>query len=158
MTEFSHIEDDRARMVDVTDKPVVDRTAAATGQIDLSPSTVEAIGEGAVEKGAVLTVARVAGIQAAKRTPEAVPMCHQLPLSSVDVDFELGEDHVRATAEVRTTAKTGAEMEALNAVTGALLCVWDMVKSAEKGPDGGYPGTRLSDIRVTKKRKESVDD
>lgn len=158
MTEFSHIEDDRARMVDISDKAVVDRVARAEGSIQLSPATIDAIEAGEVEKGAVLTVSRIAGIQAAKRTSEAMPMCHQLPLSSVDIGFELADDHVLATAEVKTTARTGAEMEALNAVSGALLCIWDMVKAAEKGEDGGYPETRLQDIKVTEKQKGTVSD
>lgn len=155
MSEFSHIDDDRARMVDIGDKPAIDRVARAEGAIRLRPSTVEAIRDGEVEKGAVLTVSRVAGIQAAKRTSESIPMCHQLPLASVDIEFDLGDDRVVATAEARTTAQTGVEMEALSAVTGALLCVWDMVKSAEKDATGGYPDTVLTDIRVTKKLKGS---
>lgn len=156
MSEFSHVEDGRARMVDVGDKPAVDRQATATGTLALQPSTVDAIEAGTVEKGAVLTVARVAGIQAAKRTPEAIPMCHQLPLSSVDIDFELKAAAIEATATVATTARTGVEMEALNAVSGALLCVWDMVKSAEKDADGQYPTTAIDDIRIVEKHKDAA--
>lgn len=154
MSEFSHIEDDRARMVDISDKDVIDRIARAEGTIHLQPSTIEAIEAGDVEKGAVLTVSRVAGIQAAKRTPEAIPMCHQLPLSSVDIEFELAEDHILATAEVKTTGRTGVEMEALNAVNGALLCVWDMVKSLEKDESGTYPSAKITDVHVTDKIKQ----
>ena len=153
MSEFSHIEDDRARMVDIGDKPAVDREATALGTIRLSPSTVEAIAAGDIEKGAVLSVARVAGIQAAKRTAETVPMCHQVPLSGVTVDFGLNEAAITAKATVSTTARTGVEMEAINAVTGALICIWDMVKSAEKDDDGQYPTMALDDIHVVEKRK-----
>lgn len=155
MTEFSHIEDDRARMVDISEKDVVDRVARAEGKIKLRGDTIEAIKDGQVEKGAVLTVSRVAGIQAAKRTAEAIPMCHQLPLSSVDIAFELEADHILVTAEVKTTARTGVEMEALSAVNGALLCVWDMVKSMEKDEGGTYPTTGVTDVGVTDKIKQS---
>ncbi|MFW6448688.1 MAG: cyclic pyranopterin monophosphate synthase MoaC [Halobacteriota archaeon] len=153
MAEFSHVEGDRARMVDVGDKEPVDRRAVAIGAIRLRPSTVEAIRAGSVEKGQVLATARVAGIQAAKRTAEAIPMCHPLPISSVDVRFELGDDAVEAEAAVATTARTGVEMEALSAVTGALLTVWDMVKSAEKDDHGQYPDTVIEGVRVVEKRK-----
>lgn len=153
MSDFSHIEEDRVRMVDIGDKPHVDRRAVAEGEIHLRASTVEAIEGGTVEKGNVLQTARIAGIQAAKRTPEAIPLCHQLPLSSVDIDFDLGENRIIARAEVRTTAQTGVEMEALNAVSGALLTVWDMVKSLEKDADGQYPSTRIGDIEVVVKEK-----
>lgn len=156
MTEFSHIEDDRARMVDIGEKAEVERSASAVGTIRLQPSTIAAIEEGTVEKGAVLTVSRVAGILAAKRVPESIPMCHQVPLTSVDVDFDLDDDRVVARADVRTTAKTGVEMEALAAVNGALLCVWDMVKSAEKDDDGQYPDTRIEGVRVLEKHKGST--
>lgn len=156
MSDFSHIEDDRARMVDISDKDAVDRIASAEGRIHLQPTTIDAIEGGEVEKGAVLTVSRVAGIQTAKRTAEAIPMCHQLPLSSVDIEFELDDEHVIATAEVKTTARTGVEMEALNGVTGALLCVWDMVKSLEKDATGEYPTTAVTDVRVTEKVKRST--
>ncbi|MFP4589924.1 MAG: cyclic pyranopterin monophosphate synthase MoaC [Halobacteriales archaeon] len=153
MPEFSHVEGDRARMVDIGDKAPVDRRAVAVGSIRLRPSTIDAIREGTVEKGQVLATARIAAIQAAKRTPEAIPMCHQLPLSSVDVRFDLREDRVEVEAEVATTARTGVEMEALSAVTGALLTVWDMVKSAEKGDRGLYPETAIEGVRVVEKVK-----
>lgn len=153
MAEFSHVEGDRARMVDIGDKEPVDRRAVAVGTIRLRPTTVDAIRDGSVEKGQVLATARIAGIQAAKRTAEAIPMCHPLPLSSVDVRFELGEDRIEARVEVATTARTGVEMEALSGVSGALLTVWDMVKSAEKDDAGQFPETAIDDVRVVEKVK-----
>lgn len=153
MSDFSHLEDGRVRMVDIGDKEHIDRVAIAEGSIFLSPSTIEAINAESVEKGNVLQTARVAGIQAVKRTPEAIPLCHPLPISSIDIRFDIGDGYVTATAEVRTTAQTGVEMEALNGVSGALLTIWDMVKSLEKDADGQYPATRIGDIEVVKKVK-----
>lgn len=155
MSEFSHVEGERARMVDIGAKEPVDRRAVAVGTIHLRPETVDAIRDGTVEKGQVLATARIAGIQAVKRTSEAIPMCHPLPLSSVDVQFDLGEEQIEVHVEVKTTARTGVEMEALSGVSGALLTVWDMVKSVEKDDAGGYPETVIDDIRVTEKVKES---
>jgi len=151
--EFSHIEDDRASMVDVGDKPEVERRSVAAGRIDLQQSTVEAVDSGDVVKGNVLAVARVAAIQAVKRTWDDVPMCHQIPITDVSVDFETVEGGIEATVEVASQGQTGVEMEALNGVTRALLTVWDMVKSAEKDDDGQYPEAEIRDVRVVEKRK-----
>ncbi|MDY6765720.1 MAG: cyclic pyranopterin monophosphate synthase MoaC [Halobacteria archaeon] len=153
MTEFSHIEDERARMVDISDKDDVERRSVASGRIHLRESTVDAIREGEVEKGNVLTTARIAGIQAVKRTWDNIPMCHQIPITSITVDFDLHDDEIEAIVEVKTTGKTGVEMEALSGVSTALLTVWDMVKSAEKNEDGQYPETRVGDIKVEEKIK-----
>ena len=153
MDEFSHVEDDAVRMVDVGEKATVDRRAVATGRIDLEPSTAESIRTGAVVKGNVLATARIAAIQAVKRTWDDIPMCHPLSINGVTVDFTVVEDGVKSTVEVSSTGQTGVEMEALNAVTRALLTVWDMVKSAEKDADGQYPATRMTDVRVVKKIK-----
>jgi len=153
MDDFSHIDDDAAQMVDVGDKAVVDRRAVATGRIDLDPSTAESIATGAVVKGNVLATARVAAIQAVKRTWDDIPMCHPLSIDGVTVDFEVQDDGLTSTVSVASTGQTGVEMEALNGVTRALLTVWDMVKSAEKDADGQYPDTRLSEIRVVEKVK-----
>lgn len=157
MTDFTHIADDRARMVDIGDKAITRRRAVAQGSLVLTPSTVAAIEAGAVEKGNVLGVARIAGIQAAKRTPESIPLCHHIPVTSVDVEFDLGDDRIEATAIVEATAQTGVEMEALCAVNGALLTAWDMVKSAEKDADGGYPTTHIEEVRVLEKHTDIVD-
>jgi cyclic pyranopterin phosphate synthase len=140
-------------MVEITEKPAVGRRAVASGTIRLKESTVEAIGKGEVKKGDVLTVARVAAIQAVKETPRQIPMCHPIPITGVDVAFELLSDRVRATVAVTSVGKTGVEMEALAGVSAALLNVWDMVKYREKDETGNYPSTRIEEIRVVEKRK-----
>lgn len=124
--------DGSAAMVDVSEKPVVRREAVASGFIALQPPTLAAILEGQVPKGDVLAVARVAGIQAAKRTADLIPLCHQLPLTKVAIDFEAREDGLAISATVRTDAKTGVEMEALTAVSIAALTIYDMCKAIDK--------------------------
>ncbi len=119
-------------MVDVSEKPVVRREAVAVGFIALGPSTLRAILDGTVPKGDVLAVARIAGIQAAKRTADLIPLCHPLPLTQVAVDFEGREDGLAIAATVRTDARTGVEMEALTAVSVAALTVYDMCKAIDK--------------------------
>jgi len=142
-----------AGMVDITDKPPVFRTATATGCIRLKRATVEAISSGNIKKGDVLTVARMAAILAAKDTPRSIPLCHPIPLTGLDVNFELEGDLVRATVRVTSLGKTGVEMEALTGVSAALLNVWDMVKYLEKDETGNYPNTQIEMIRVAEKRK-----
>ena len=124
-----------ARMVDVGGKPVTDRRAVARGVVRMTPQTAALVAEGAAPKGDVVGVARIAGIQAAKRTAELIPLCHQLPLSFVDVDIEVDPSTgiVTLMAEARTTAQTGVEMEALTACSVAALTVYDMVKGVERG-------------------------
>jgi cyclic pyranopterin phosphate synthase len=146
-------EEKLAGMVDITDKPPVFRTATATGCIRLKRSTVEAISSGNIKKGDVLTVARLAAILAAKDTPRLIPLCHPIPLTGLDVNFELEVDLVRATVRVTSVGKTGVEMEALTGVSAALLNVWDMVKYLEKDETGNYPNTKIEMIRVSEKRK-----
>jgi len=141
------------RMVDVTGKPPIYREAVAQGRIRLKPSTVERIRRGLVEKGDVDAVARVAAIMAVKKTPEIVPLCHPLPITGIDVDLGLSEDHVDVSVSVRTTARTGVEMEALTGAAAALLAIWDMVKKYEKDEEGQYPYTRIEWVRVVKKVK-----
>lgn len=150
---FTHIEAGRARMVDISEKNDVSRLARAAGEIVLSAETLEKIRTGAVEKGNVLATARVAAVLAVKKTPETIPMCHQIPITGIDVDFEIGEEAVSVVVEVRTVGKTGVEMEALTGVSVALLTVWDMVKSAEKDETGNYPYTLIRNIRVLEKIK-----
>jgi cyclic pyranopterin phosphate synthase len=152
-TEFTHIEDGEAQMVDVTDKDDVRRESTASGKILLREDTVAAIRNGDVEKGNVVSTARIAAIQAVKRTWDEIPMCHQIPVTGIEVSFEFEDDAVIARVKVTSTGKTGVEMEALNGVTRALLTVWDMVKSAEKDDDGQYPETRIQDVRVEEKVK-----
>lgn len=133
--KLSHVDDTgRARMVDVTQKPETERMARARGVIRMLPATVTAIRENQTPKGDVLGVARVAGVLAAKRTAELVPLCHSLPLTDVDVALELDEalPGVRAEAVARTVGRTGVEMEAIVAVSIALVTVYDMAKAIDK--------------------------
>jgi len=119
-------------MVDVSEKPVVRREATAKGFIALQPATVALIADGGMPKGDVLAVARIAGIQAAKQTANLIPLCHQLPLTKVAVDFEIEPNGVAISATVRTDAKTGVEMEALTAVSIAAMTIYDMCKAVDK--------------------------
>jgi cyclic pyranopterin phosphate synthase len=153
MVEFTHIQDERAQMVDISMKGDVVREAAATGKIFLKPATLAAIREGSVVKGNVLATARVAATLSVKNTPALIPMCHSIPISAITVDFSDGEGFIEATVRVKSTGKTGVEMEALTGVSVALLTIWDMVKSAEKDKDGQYPVTRIEGIRVIEKKK-----
>ena len=143
----------RGGMVEITEKPVTGRRAVASGIIRLKGSTVESIREGGVKKGDVLTVARVAAIQAVKEAPRTIPMCHPIPITGVEVDFVLLPAAVRATVAVTSVGRTGVEMEALAGVSAALLNVWDMVKYLEKDGTGNYPSTSIEEIRVVEKRK-----
>ncbi|MEM2974920.1 MAG: cyclic pyranopterin monophosphate synthase MoaC [Candidatus Bathyarchaeia archaeon] len=142
-------------MVDVSKKPEIFRESTAEGIIKVKPETVRLIKEGKVEKGDVFTVAKIAGILAAKKTWELVPLCHPLPLSNVNVEIKiLDESHIGVEATVKTKAQTGVEIEALVAVSAVLLTIWDMVKQYEKDEKGQYPTTRIERIRVTRKIKE----
>jgi cyclic pyranopterin phosphate synthase len=146
--QFSHLDaEGTARMVDVGAKPVQRRRAVAVGFIECAAATVAALRERALPKGDVLTVARIAAIQAAKRTDSLIPLCHGLPLEKVDIDFEVQERgvHIRATAI--TSAKTGVEMEALTAVSIAALTIYDMCKAVDKT-------MVIGGIRVVEKIKE----
>ena len=120
-------------MVDVGGKPVTERRARARATVRMSAETAAAVARGDAPKGDVLGTARLAGIQAAKRTAELVPLCHQLPLSFVDVEASIGETEVVLTAEAHTSAQTGVEMEAMTAAAVAALTVYDMVKGLERG-------------------------
>jgi cyclic pyranopterin phosphate synthase len=140
-------------MVDITDKPPVYRTATATGVIRLKGPTVAAIKAGAVKKGDVLTTAKIAAIMAVKDTPRLIPLCHPIPVTGLNVSFELGDGMVRATVTVTSVGGTGVEMEALSGVSAALLNVWDMVKYLEKDEAGNYPQTKIEEIAVVEKRK-----
>lgn len=151
--QFTHIESGRAHIVDVSEKREVPRLARAAGDIILSEETVEKIRTGDVEKGNVFATARVAAILAIKKTPEIIPMCHQIPITAIDVDFEIGKGMISVEVKVRTVGKTGVEMEALTGVSAALLTIWDMVKSVEKDESGNYPNTSIQNIRVLEKIK-----
>ncbi len=134
-----------ARMVDVSAKATTAREAVAEGFIAVANAALAAIREGSAAKGDVLAVARVAGIMAAKRTAELIPLCHPLPISGVDLDLAIEAGGIRATASVRTTHTTGVEMEALTAVSVALLTVYDMAKSMDRG-------MTIGDVRLLAKR------
>ena len=145
-------------MVDITSKPVVFREAEAQGIIKLRPETIKKILKKEVEKGDVITVARIAAIMAVKNTPNILPLCHNIPITGVSVNFDIKEDVVGVRVKVKTTAKTGVEMEALTGVAVALLTIWDMVKKYEKDEKGQYPETRIEMIKVSYKLKEDKND
>jgi cyclic pyranopterin phosphate synthase len=153
--ELTHTDaEGNVQMVDVGSKPDSDRRAVARGTIHLQQSTIEAIRTDDIGKGDVLATARVGAVQAVKHTWETIPMCHQIPITNVDTEFEVEDDRVVLTVGVETTGKTGCEMEALEGVTTGLNVVWDMVKAAEKDADGQYPETRISDVHVVQKVKD----
>lgn len=132
MSQLSHYDEaGRARMVDISEKPNTARTASAHAFVRMSPAVLAALPDN--PKGDPLEVARVAAILAAKRTPELIPLCHQIPLSRVDVDFRIETDGIRVQSVVACTAGTGAEMEALTAVAVAALTIYDMTKALDKG-------------------------
>ena len=131
---LTHIDKEgRARMVDVGDKPVTTRTAVASGFVRMSAAAVEAIRQHQLPKGDPLEVARIAGVMAAKRTSELIPLCHPLPLNHADVQLEITDDGIAITATARTDSKTGVEMEALTAASVAALTLYDMAKSMDRG-------------------------
>ena len=142
---FTHLDETgAARMVDVSGKDVTARSATASGKVLVSAAVVDLLRGDGVPKGDALGVARVAGIMAAKRTPDLVPLCHPLAISGVTVDLEVEDDGVAITASVRTTDRTGVEMEALTAVSVAALTVIDMVKAVDKS-------AVITDVRVEEK-------
>lgn len=136
-------------MVDVGTKKVVRRTAKASGHVSMSPETIRLLKERALPKGDALNTARIAGVMAAKKTPELIPLCHGLDLTFVDVDFEVVEDGVNITAEARAGDRTGVEMEALTAASVAALTIYDMCKAVDKEME-------ISSIRLLEKTKEEL--
>ena len=147
MSDFTHFDaDGKARMVDVSDKDESERVAVAKGSVTMAPETLALIESGGVKKGDVLSVARLAGIMGAKRTPELIPLCHPLQLSSVRVDLELDPalSAVEITARCKLTGRTGVEMEALTAVAVAALTVYDMCKAVDRA-------MRIGEIRLVHK-------
>lgn len=131
---LSHIDPEgSARMVDVGDKPATKRVAIAEGRISMSPDALVAVQQGNAPKGDVLSTARIAGIMAAKRTGDLIPMCHPLALDHVDVEFRFGDNAIHARATASLQGKTGVEMEALTAASVALLTIYDMAKALDKG-------------------------
>lgn len=144
-------------MVDIVAKPVIHRLATATGKIVLREETIKRIRLGEVEKGDPISTARIAAILAAKATSTIVPLCHPISLSNIQISEQLGNTEISVTVTVKATAKTGVEMEALTAVSAALLTIWDMTKQYEKDEAGQYPTTSIGEIKVVKKTKENIE-
>ncbi|MCW4029424.1 MAG: cyclic pyranopterin monophosphate synthase MoaC [Candidatus Bathyarchaeota archaeon] len=143
-------------MIDVSSKAEVNREATAAGTIRLKTQTITLIEAGKIAKGDPLYTAKIAGVLAAKKTSDLIPLCHPLPLTNVEVSVKvLDKTTVEATATVKTRAQTGVEMEALTAVSVALLTVWDMTKQYEKDAGGQYPSTAITQIHVVKKFKQA---
>lgn len=146
--KLTHLDDrGAARMVDVGDKPVQLREARATAAIFCAPATLAMVLDNNLPKGDVLAVARIAGIQAAKKTAELIPLCHSLPLERVNVEFEMKSDCIAITTSVRTSARTGVEMEALTAASVSALALYDMLKAVDKD-------LLIGEVRVTEKTKK----
>lgn len=148
MTQFSHLDEKgAARMVDVGEKAVIRRTATAAGRVEMASKTIQLLQEKALPKGDALNTAKIAGVMAAKRTPELIPLCHGLNLTSIDLEFEVGERGIEIAAVARASDRTGVEMEALTAVSVAALTIYDMCKAVDKG-------MVISEVRLLEKSKE----
>jgi len=143
------------RQADISDKPVVFRRATATGRIILNRKTIQLIKRGRLEKGDPIAISKTMAILAVKKTPEMLALCHPLRIEHVEVVETVNEDSIEATVTVSAHEKTGVEMEALTAVSVALLNVWDVVKAYEKDKAGQYPSTRIEGIHVVEKVKRS---
>ena len=146
-------EKNKVKMIDISDKAVIHREAEAVGRIELKPKTVEAIKSGKIDKGDPISVAKVASVLAVKRTPETIPLCHPVPITSVSIEFDIGRTSIDARCRVVADYMTGVEMEALMGVTVALMTIWDMVKYMEKDDEGQYPSTSITAVRVVEKKK-----
>jgi cyclic pyranopterin phosphate synthase len=148
VTSFSHLDEEgAARMVDVGEKAVIRRTATATGLVRMSAETIEALQEKALPKGDALNTAKIAGVMAAKRTPDLIPLCHGLNLTSIDLAFMVRDEGVEILAVARASDRTGVEMEALTAVSVAALTLYDKCKAVDKG-------MVVEDIKLVEKTKE----
>ena len=144
------------KMIDISEKPPLHREATAEGEIRLGPRTIRLIKTGRVEKGNPIVIATIAGVAGAKLTPSLMPLCHPLQIESIKIQPTVTKDGVRVKATVKSTGKTGVEMEALTAVSAALLNIWDVVKMYEKDEKGQYPTTLIANIRVVRKVKEGA--
>jgi cyclic pyranopterin phosphate synthase len=142
-------------IVPIGHKPIVERSAVATGLLRLSSDSADAIRNGLIAKGDVLEASTVAAIQAVKDTPRIIPHCHVIPIEGCNVSWAWEEDSLRCTLSVSAHWKTGVEMEAIVGVSAGLLCAWDMVKSLEKDDQGQYPETQIESIQVLEKKKGS---
>ena len=142
-------------MIDVSDKNHIKRIATAAGKIYLSKSTIITIKNNQIKKGDPLVVGEIAAINAVKQTPQLIPLCHQIPIKKIEFKIDISDEYIEVFVTVITIAQTGVEMEALTGVSIFLNVIWDMTKYLEKDDNGQYPTTRISDIRVVKKIKES---
>lgn len=152
--DFTHLTKKGVHMVEVGDKPIINRSATATGTINLKEETINLIQNQEIKKGNVLTTAQIAAIASVKNTSSIIPLCHPLPVTGIEVDFVVNKNNIKVIVSVNCAGKTGVEMEALTGVSVALLTIWDMVKSVEKDAHGQYPDTNISDIKVLKKEKK----
>jgi cyclic pyranopterin phosphate synthase len=143
-------------MIDVSEKPDVYREAVATGRIRLRKETIRKILNNEIEKGNVIETARIAGILAAKKTSDLIPLTHPIPLTHVSLEFNFGEDYVEVRSKVSSVYKTGVEIEALVSVATALITIWDMIKKYEKDPTGNYPETLIEFIKIEQKIKREI--
>jgi len=140
-------------MIDIAEKPLIERKAVAQGRIFLKPVTLTAIHDRKIKKGDPLQAGELVALSAVKRTPDLLPHCHPIPIDHVEVTYEFIEEHILVTVTVKSTARTGVEMEALMGVTMALNTIWDMVKYLEKDQKGQYPDTKICDVKIIKKTK-----
>lgn len=143
-------------MIDITDKNIVLREAKASGRIFLKKETIEKIKNKDVKKGDTIETAKIAGTMAVKNTWNNIPYCHQIPLSSIDFDFEINDNNIISYCYVKAVYKTGVEMEAINGVLTSLLTIWDMVKYLEKDETGNYPETKIDNVNVLYKKKVNL--
>lgn len=141
------------KMIDISNKNIVERIAVAEGEIILKKETIEIIRQGKIKKGDVLTVAQISGINAVKNTSQIIPLCHPILLTHIDINFDVKEVNILCKCIVKADYKTGVEMEALLGVTTSLLTIWDMVKYLEKDKHGRYPNTSIQNIKVIEKLK-----
>lgn len=148
-----YINMERVKMVDISEKKDIVRIAKAKGRIKLKRETIERIKRGEIEKGDVFSTSHISAIIAAKKTPEILPLCHNINITNVKVNFYVKDSYIEVETIVKAVAKTGVEMEALVACAAALLNIWDMVKKYEKDENGQYPHTRIEEIYVEEKIK-----
>ncbi len=142
-------------MIDISEKDTIPRIATASGRIKLKKKTIERIKNSTVKKGDVLTIAKIAAINSVKKVPDLIPLCHPIPITNVDLNFEIENDTIiKVSCKVKSIARTGVEMEALTGVGVALLNIWDVVKMYEKDEKGQYPSTLIYDIKVEEKIKK----
>ena len=142
-------------MIDISEKDSIMRIATASGKIYLKIETIERIKNKNLKKGDVFTIAKIAAINAVKKVPDLIPLCHPIPINSIDIDFNYEDDNIiKATCTVKSISKTGVEMEALMGVNIALLNIWDVVKMYEKDSEGQYPLTAITEVKVIEKIKK----